>query len=198
MNRNWRQLIDKYYPEGSPLRDIFLRHSNMVADFALKINSHFVDPLDQGDVTGAAMMHDIGIFLTNAPSIECNGKEPYIRHGVLGAALLRSEGFPESWALVCERHTGAGLTESEIESGCLPLDKDCVYVPESTLEKLVCYADKFYSKSGNMKMKKRDDIITLMGQFGEASKQRFLSIENDLIRRTNGDSSHFFLLNKIE
>ena len=35
------------------------------------------------------MLHDIGIFQTDAPGIHCFGSQPYICHGRLGAELLR-------------------------------------------------------------------------------------------------------------
>ena len=117
----WQELIDKYYPEGSRLRDIYLKHCRSVADLALRINTTRKLSLDEADVEEAAMLHDIGICLCDAPGIECHGSEPYIRHGVLGAELLRKEGFPERDALVAERHTGAGLTRDDIESQHLPL-----------------------------------------------------------------------------
>ena len=66
-----------------------------------------------------------------------------------GAALLRETGAGEMMARVAELHTGSGLTSAEITQQKLPLPaRD--YLPSSLLEKLICYADKFYSKSGDM------------------------------------------------
>ncbi len=62
------------------------------------------------------MLHDIGIFLTNAPHIGCYGDKPYICHGYLGREILDKEGLP-GHAMVCERHVGAGLTVTDIETG---------------------------------------------------------------------------------
>ncbi len=50
------------------------------------------------------MLHDIGIFLTDAPGIHCHGTAPYIAHGYLGADLLRRERYSEDVARVAERH----------------------------------------------------------------------------------------------
>ena len=127
---DYQSLIDRYYPAGSPLRDIYMRHCRSVADEALTIARRKNLPLPEAMTEGAAMTHDIGIFLTSAPSIECRGTEPYIRHGILGAALLRREGAPEEWARVAERHTGAGLTAAEIASQHLPLPHEDL-VPET-------------------------------------------------------------------
>ena len=159
--KTWREIIDKYYPEGTALRDILLRHSHGVAELASEINSSFKQPLDPLCVETAAMLHDVGIFLTHAPSIECQGERPYICHGFLGADLLRSEGVAEEFAKVCERHTGTGLTPDEIKLNNLPLPAERCYVPESRLEKLICYADKFFSKSGDITSEKPIEKVIL-------------------------------------
>lgn len=169
---DYQKIIDKYYPVGIALRDIFLNHSKSVADLAVEINDRKKLGLNPETVYAAGMLHDIGIFLTDAPGIECHGEEPYIRHGILGAELLRLEGA-EEMAKVAERHTGSGITEEEIDSQKLPLPKDRSYVPESLLEKLICYADKFYSKSGDGKRKQVDEIERSMKKHSESSWMRF-------------------------
>lgn len=166
-----RQIIDKYYPEGQ-LRDILMRHSVQVADMACEINSERNLGLDPEQVRTAAMLHDIGIYLTHAPGIACLGSEPYIRHGILGAELLRREGAPGWAARVAERHTGSGLDAQEIIDQRLPLPA-IDYLPESTLERLICYADKFYSKSGSMQRKPLDQVRASMARFGPRSLARF-------------------------
>lgn len=146
MTTDYNKIIDKYYPEGSPLRDIYLSHCTSVALLALQINDNRSLGLDPDTVRCAAMLHDIGIFLTDAPGIHCHGTEPYIRHGILGARLLRSEGCPESIARIAECHTGAGITDGDIAALALPLPPGD-YMPHTLLERLICYADKFYSKT---------------------------------------------------
>ena len=48
-------------------------------------------------------------------------------------------------ALVAERHTGTGITMDQVIREHLPIPiRD--YCPISLEEKIVCYADKFYSK----------------------------------------------------
>lgn len=117
---DYRRIIDKYYPAGSELRDIYLKHCRSVAGEALEIAHRKKLDLADNEIESAAMMHDIGIFATHAPSIHCNGTEPYICHGAIGAQLLREEGAPEEWARVAERHTGSGLTDEEIKRQALP------------------------------------------------------------------------------
>ncbi len=178
---DYQAIIDRYYPEGSRLRDIYMRHCRSVAQLALELAEG--SDLDMGEVEAAAMLHDIGIFLTNAPGIECRGNEPYIRHGVLGAELLRSLLIPgmsdveaewiEKMARVAERHTGAGISREDIVSQHLPLDPEGEYMPESKLEKIVCYADKFFSKSGSPDRKSLEDVRASMGRISAATLRRF-------------------------
>lgn len=174
----YQELIEKYYPADTLRRAIYLKHCRAVADLALEIARDKDLSLDEDDIEDAAMLHDIGIFLTDAPSIDCHGTEPYIRHGLLGAELLRREGMPEIFAHVAERHTGTGITREEIEAQHLPLPEGD-YMPETLLERLVCYADKFYSKSGDMKRKSFDKVVASMERHSETTKERFLTLSRE-------------------
>lgn len=156
-------IIDKYYPEGSRLRDIYMRHCRSVADLALEIASEKQLALDPFRIRAAAMLHDIGIFLCDAPGIDCHGTEPYIKHGPLGAELLRREGAPEWAARVAERHTGVGIGD---------------LVPETLLERLICYADKFYSKSGSMERKPLPVVEASIARFGDDNLSRFRELHS--------------------
>lgn len=167
-----REVFDKYYPE-SDARKILERHSRSVAELALYINDTRSLGLDPYDVECAAMLHDIGVFLTDAPGIGCHGTAPYIQHGFLGADLLRREGFPERFARVAERHTGAGITSTDIVELGLPLPSDRILYPVTLLERLICYADKFYSKSGDMKRKPLERVRASMARHSDSTLQRF-------------------------
>lgn len=154
-----------------------MRHCRQVADKALTIADRLHLPLDREEIEAAAMLHDIGIFLTDAPGIHCHGTEPYLRHGMLGADLLRREGAPEEMARVAERHTGAGLTREDIIADDLPLPLNRTFMPETTLEKLICYADKFFSKSGDMQEKPLPRVLVSMSKFGPDSLARFRALQ---------------------
>lgn len=146
---DYRTLIDKYYATSPELQNILLAHSMQVRDRALKIVDAHPEWTENGEVDRdfveeAAMLHDIGIIYCNAPKIFCVGIHAYIEHGYLGAELLRKEGLPKH-ALVAERHTGTGITMDQVIREHLPIPiRD--YCPISLEEKIVCYADKFYSK----------------------------------------------------
>ncbi|WP_308777099.1 HDIG domain-containing metalloprotein [uncultured Bacteroides sp.] len=165
-------LIDKYYPEENELKYILLVHSRSVADKALAMaGKHPELDLDVQFVEEAAMLHDIGIFMTDAEGIQCFGKYPYICHGYLGAELLRKEGYPRH-ALVCERHTGAGITLRNIEEQQLPIPHREM-VPVSLEEQLICFSDKFFSKTKLDKEKSIEKARKSVARFGEDGGLRF-------------------------
>ncbi len=165
-------LIDKYYPEENELKHILLTHSRSVADKALALaRLHPELNLDLQFIEEAALLHDIGIFLTDADGIHCYGSHPYICHGYLGADLVRKDGFPRH-ALVCERHTGAGLSLKAIEERNLPIPHREM-VPVSLEEQLICFADKFYSKTKLDKEKSLEKARKSIERHGEEGLERF-------------------------
>ncbi|MCC8146496.1 MAG: HD domain-containing protein [Bacteroidales bacterium] len=164
------EIIKKYYNEDSELYKILLTHSTAVAEKSLEIlNMHPEWSLDKDFIYESALLHDIGIFQTDASDIQCFGKYPYICHGYLGAELVRKEGYPKH-ALVCERHTGSGLTKEDVKNFPVPY-RDML--PESLEEKLICFADKFYSKTKLDKVKTVDKIRKNLSKYGEDSLNRF-------------------------
>lgn len=172
---NTTSIILRYYTEHSPLCELLIRHSRQVADlcaqFCDRLNAR-MQPIDADFVAEAAMLHDIGIFKTNAPSILCTGTEPYICHGILGRQLLEGIGLFRH-ALVCERHTGAGLSCQEIIDQQLPLPHRDM-LPLSLEEQVVCYADKFYSKSHpDAPCRRLEKARAKLAKFGEPTLQRF-------------------------
>ena len=170
----WRDLLHKYCEGNERLEQVLLRHSSDVARRALRIaEAHPELEADKTFLMEAAMLHDIGICRVDAPSIFCFGTEPYIRHGILGAEILRSEGLPRH-ASVAERHTGTGLTAAEIEKQNLPLPhRD--FTPQSIEEQIICYADKFYSKSRPDRILTVDQAAQSLEKFGHEGVEKFLS-----------------------
>lgn len=166
------KIIERYCADNKRLKTILLEHSLQVRDRALCIakNNKQLN-LDVEFLAEAAMLHDIGIVLTDAPGIACMGCEPYIRHGILGAEILRKEGL-ECHARVCERHTGTGLTLKIIEDRNLPLPRKD-FSPESWEEIVICYADKFYSKSKLGIEKTPEHVARSLAKHGEEGVQRF-------------------------
>ena len=173
---DYNLIIQKYYNGNPELLKILLKHSKAVADKAIAIaKAHPELPIDRQFLLEAAMVHDIGIIKTNAPDIQCFGTEPYIRHGVLGAEMMRAEGYPLH-ARVCERHTGAGLSLKEIEEQSLPLPHEDL-LPETLEEKLICYADKFFSKTRLDREKTLEQAERSVAKNGEEGLRRFKEME---------------------
>ena len=166
------KIIEKYYVKDSAIYRILKTHSEQVAQKALSVlQNHPELEVDRQFVFEAAMLHDIGINLCNAPGIHCFGTHKYIEHGYLGADLLRTNGFPLH-ALVCERHTGTGISLEEIVARSLPLPlRDMM--PLSIEEKIICFADLFYSKSAPGKEKAVAEVRRSLEKFGEAGLKRF-------------------------
>ncbi len=159
-------LIDKYTEGNAELRNVLFVHSKMVADMALRIaDRHPELNIDKEFVYEGAMLHDIGIVKTDAPGIHCHGTEHYLRHGLLGGEILRAEGL-QKHARVAERHTGTGLTPESIISLGLPLPPLDLR-PESVEEQLICYADKFYSKTNLEQEKSVEKVRRSLLRFGE-------------------------------
>jgi uncharacterized protein len=150
MTRRITEIINKHYPPGTLRHEIYLPHCTAVTELALKIaRLHPNLQADEEVLLFGGMLHDIGIFYTNAPEFGCFGELPYLAHGYMGRELLEKEGLPLI-APVCERHIGAGITIADIHKNNLPLPlRDMT--PQTIEEKIICYADKFYSKSaGNL------------------------------------------------
>ena len=173
-------IIFKYYPEDTRLRQLLLTHSARVAEKAINIAYNLgADNIDTAFIREAAMLHDIGIFRCKAPTIYCFGQLPYLCHGIEGAKILREEGLPLH-ALVCERHTGCGITSQEIIAGHLPRPP-AVFLAASLEEKIICAADKYYSKSGDPNSEKEfDEITTDMSRFGVEPLKRWILLSKEL------------------
>ena len=141
-------ILAQYYDLRSKTFNILVEHGKQVAQKALAAAQRVPElKPDLEFINTAAMLHDIGIFLTSSPDFGCYGKHPYICHGVLGAELLKKKGHPKL-ALVCERHIGVGIRIADIQHHNLPLPSRDM-IPVSIEEQLICYADKFFSKNGN-------------------------------------------------
>lgn len=165
-------LIDKYYSDNEELKHILLTHSEAVAAKSMDIaRSHPELNADIDFIREAALLHDIGIFLTNAPGISCIGTYPYIAHGYLGADLLRKEGF-DKHALVCERHTGTGLSLELILQQDLPVPHRDMQ-PVSIEEQIICFADKFFSKTRIYEEKTLEQARKSLIKFGDEGVGKF-------------------------
>ena len=68
------KIIGKYYKADSMAYYILTTHGRQVAETALELANRVKDlKLNPEFLKEAAMLHDIGIFLTNEPRIDCYG-----------------------------------------------------------------------------------------------------------------------------
>ncbi len=173
MLKSLENIIKKYYPPETLLFKILMNHSLAVAEKALKVAEKFPQ-VDKKFIYEASLLHDIGIFMTYAPKIGCFGEKPYIAHGYLGRILLEKEGFFKH-ALVCERHIGVGITKEEIIQNKLPLPQRDM-VPETLEEKIIAFADKFFTKRGDglVKVNTVEEILEKLAKHGKEKVKIFL------------------------
>jgi uncharacterized protein len=169
-------IITGFYPAGSYTRNLLLRHGELVGRKAIEIldRSPWID-VDREFVVQAAMLHDIGIGRTRCPELGCTGTLPYVCHGVEGRAILERLGLGRH-GLVCERHVGVGISVNQAMRRKLPLpDRDMV--PLSVEERLICYADKFFSKTDDGRHEKTvDEIIAGLTRYEAEYANRFLAL----------------------
>jgi uncharacterized protein len=169
------EIISRFFPPESKSYQIILEHGRLVAGKALAaaVRVTHLEP-DLDFIQSAAMLHDLGIFLTDSPDLDCHGSEPYIRHGVLGREILETLGYPRH-GLVCERHVGVGISASDIRRFHLPLpERDML--PVSIEEEIVCYADKFFSKNGGGTSHEKSitEIAANLSHYGADKVERFM------------------------
>lgn len=168
-----REILYEHYPPNSPLTRTLLRHSEQVRDKALEAARKVVHlGPDLAFIADAAMLHDIGIYRTAAATLGCRGAAPYIRHGIIGRQILEEYGLCDH-GLVCERHVGVGISLQEIRDRNLPLPlRDML--PASLEEIIICYADKFFSKSNGGTPHRPEEIVAQLQPFGHEQVDRFL------------------------
>jgi uncharacterized protein len=168
------EIIQRYYDSGSEAYRILVAHGEQVAAKALKASEAVTHLRPDTDlIRRGALLHDIGMLKTNAPELDCRGDAPYIRHGVIGRRMLEDIGLTAE-ALICERHVGAGISAEEICSKRLPLPKRDM-LPVTIEEQIICYADKFFSKSKDRSdsAKSPHMIIQSLAQHGDGQVSRF-------------------------
>ena len=177
-------LHKKYAPSEQALAMVY-GHCQIIDEIATRLIEQKHLELDKKLVHAAALLHDIGYY----PLLDENGYEPKgvgIKHGVLGADMLRKDGVDEPICLAVERHIGVGIARESILERNLPLPPRDL-VPETPEEWLVAYADKLHSKASLA-----DDPHDTLGwfltpaayleqarKFGEANAARFAQLAKE-------------------
>ncbi len=174
-------IIAEFYDTDSITYGLLLNHGRQVAEKALQVAARVrqLNP-DTDFLREAAFLHDIGIFMTASPALGCRGKYPYICHGIFGRKLLEERGLYRH-ALVCERHVGTGISITDIQKRNLPLPlRDML--PVSIEERIICYADKFYSKVPDKSDKEFSvaEIQEGLKKYGQDTLRRFQQLHAEL------------------
>lgn len=179
------EILRKYAPSEYSF-EIVLRHSLEVLSKSIEIVSKkgLYGEVDFDLIISGAILHDIGAlgFIERKKEDDDFAKKgvtevelpDYICHGIIGASILEKEGL-EHEALIAKRHTGAGLTKEEIVANGWDMPHED-FLPISLEEKIICYADKFSSKTPG----KKDDLETIEREFagyGEGPLKRFLDLK---------------------
>ena len=150
--------------------EIVADHSLAVLGRALEIiRKKKLYQIDLDLVVAGCLLHDIGAFgfMKNFHLKQ----DDYIKHGIIGGKILRKEGLNKI-ALIAERHIGAGISKKEIIKNNFSLPKKD-FLPVTLEQRLVCYADKFHSKSGkkdsleSVKKEMKSYKGGVFGRFGE-------------------------------
>ena len=178
-NNDITSLIERHYPPGSLANSIYVPHCRAVTELALRIARKYPElRADEEILTYGGMLHDIGICFTAAPEIGCFGKLPYLAHGYMGRELLEKEGL-SLVAPVCERHIGVGISIDDIIKNNLPVPlRDMT--PQTIEEKIICYADKFFSKSASnlLQPKPIEKVKKSVRKYGEEKWRVFEEMMN--------------------
>lgn len=105
--------------------EYIIQHSKAVQLKAITLSKNF--KVDLQLIKDGALLHDVGRI-----------KSSNIDHAVIGAEMLKENGFPPTIVKITERHIGAGISREEAEKYGLP-PKD--YIPLTLEEKIVAHAD---------------------------------------------------------
>jgi uncharacterized protein len=126
------------------------------------------DEHDADLVRAGCLLHDIGVYRLEAG-------DDYVRHGVLGHALLRELGLPEVIRRFCDHHTGVGISQDDVTRQGLPLPPGD-YLAETEEETLVMYADKFHSKTTPPTFVTAASYATAVRRYGADKALRFAEL----------------------
>ncbi|HMK53973.1 MAG TPA: TIGR00295 family protein [Methanobacteriaceae archaeon] len=119
-------MILKVYKELKCPEEV-IKHSKVVRKRAVELASKFPNQVDTELIETGALLHDVG---------RCSSNN--IQHAIIGAQILKNEGFSPEVVKIVERHIGAGISPEEALTLGLP-PKD--YTPQTLEEKIVAHAD---------------------------------------------------------
>ena len=168
-----RALHERYAPTEQAFESVYT-HCQIVCAVAEHLLDRRPAALDVDLVRAGTLLHDIGVYRLYDATGRLD-QDNYIRHGVLGHALLRDLGFPDLVGRFCSRHTGVGLTRTDVLRQRLPL-RAGDYTADTAEEQLVMYADKFHSKTTPPTFVTAASYAAGVRRFGQDKVARFAAL----------------------
>jgi uncharacterized protein len=172
-DRQIRALHQRYAPTPEAF-DLVHTHCEIVCAVAEQLLGTYRPALDVELVRAGCLLHDIGVYRLYDAAGELDHAN-YIRHGVLGDALLQDLGFPEPLRRFCSHHTGVGLSREDVLRRGLPLPAGD-YLAETDEERLVMYADKFHSKTAPPVFVTAASYVASIRRFGADKPVQFAAL----------------------
>lgn len=168
-----QQLHLKYAPTQAAYERVFM-HCQIVAAIAEQLIATNEIVCDTELVHKGALLHDIGSyhFITKQGIDHKN----YYKHALFGYEVLKKEHIAENLCLIVQRHFGVGIDAEDIRRQQLDLPLEN-FIPQTTEEKLVCYADKFHSK--HPRFNAFETYRGFAKTFGEENEKRFLAFAKE-------------------
>lgn len=166
-------IIRKYYTLDSLAGQSLLIHSQLVRDKAqsLAIRHPEMD-LDIPFIPRRLPCSTTSGFFSRRPRTSVVSENIPTSATVIWEPIYSARKAFPAHALVCERHTGAGISLEMIKENHLPLPQRDM-LPVTLEEKLIAFADKFYSKTNLTREKKLGKIRAEMAFYGEETAARF-------------------------
>jgi len=167
------EALHRKYAQTKADFELVYRHCQVIEAIAIQLlDAKPIPGIDRQLVRVGCLLHDIGAYRV----LESGSFVKGVRHGVLGEAILKDEGFPEEIYRFASHHTGVELTKQDVIDQKLPIPV-ADYLAETDEELLIMYADKFHSKSSPPKEPPYfcsfDWYRKSVQQFGEDKAEKF-------------------------
>jgi uncharacterized protein len=173
--------LHQKYAKSDVLLNLVWTHCNIVADIAVSILDSGILPnpeeIPRDILIQACLLYDIGVYacggFEHLPGQPPSDK-PYIQHTIVGAWILKQEGYLPQVIEAAHVHTGVGLTSQDIQTYGLQLPPQD-YIPLTTFHRLITYACKFHSKAP--KFRTAEEILASLERHGEDKVHIFLEMQ---------------------
>ncbi len=175
-SRDAIEQLHRKYATTDDVFEIIYTHCLIVEEIALWVAETKGLRVDKNLLSIGALLHDIGVYRfydkqgTETP-------DNYLRHGIYGYEILKTEGFDEVICRFGSHHTGVGITKAEIIANKLPLPHED-FMAETDEELLVMYADKFHSKDIPPCFNTVNWYADHVAKFGDEKRRAFVAMVN--------------------